>query len=101
MEKFLVEKSRKIKGTINVEGAKNACLPILAASILSNGKTIIKRVPFLSDVNIMCSLLQDIGIDINKNIKDKTIEIDTKNIFNKEVCKKDKSLFSFSWTTPS
>ena len=86
MEKFLVEKSRKIKGTINVEGAKNACLPILAASILSNGKTIIKRVPFLSDVNIMCSLLQDIGIDINKNIKDKTIEIDTKNIFNKEVC---------------
>ena len=86
MEKFLVEKSSKIKGKINVEGAKNACLPILAASILSNDKTIIKRVPFLSDVNIMCNLLQDIGIDINKNIKDKTIEIDTKNIFNKEVC---------------
>ncbi len=86
MEKFLVEKSLNIKGDIYIEGSKNACLPILAGSILSNGKTIIKKVPFLSDINVMCSLLEDIGINIKKDIPNKIIEIDTKNIFNKEVC---------------
>ena len=86
MEKFLLEKSLNIKGDVYIEGAKNACLPILAASILSNGKTTIKKVPFLSDINVMCSLLESLGIDIKKDIKNKLIEVDTKSIFNKEVC---------------
>lgn len=86
MEKFLIKQSLNIKGDIYIEGAKNACLPILAGAILSNGKTTIKRVPFLSDIDVMCSLLEDIGIDIKKDIKNKSIDIDTKNIFNKEVC---------------
>ena len=86
MEKFIVEKSTNIKGDIYIEGSKNSCLPILAGSILSTDKTVIKKVPFLSDVEVMCSLLEDIGIEVKKDIKNKTIEIDTKNIFNKEVC---------------
>lgn len=86
MEKFIIEQSLNIKGDVYIEGAKNACLPILAAAILSNGETIIKKVPFLSDINVMCSLLEDIGIDIKKDINNKTINIDTKNIYNKEVC---------------
>lgn len=85
MERFLIEKSNNIKGDIYIEGSKNSCLPILAGAILSNGKTIINRVPFLSDINVMCSLLQDIGISVNKDIKNRKIEIDTKNIVNKEV----------------
>ncbi len=85
MEKYLLEKSLNIKGDVFIEGAKNACLPILAASILSNGNTIIKKVPFLSDINVMCSLLEEIGISIIKDLKNKYIQIDTKNIFNKKV----------------
>lgn len=85
MEKYLLEKSLNIKGDVLIEGAKNACLPILAASILSNGNTIIKKVPFLSDINVMCSLLEEIGISIIKDLKNKCIQIDTKNIFNKKV----------------
>lgn len=86
MEKFLIQQSLNIKGNIYIEGAKNACLPILAAAILSNGKTTIKRVPFLSDVNVMCNLLEEIGIYIKKDEKNKSIDIDTKDIFNKQVC---------------
>ncbi|WP_250277741.1 UDP-N-acetylglucosamine 1-carboxyvinyltransferase [[Clostridium] colinum] len=86
MEKFLVEQSLNIKGDVYIEGAKNSCLPILAASILSNGKITIKRVPFLSDVNVMCSLLEDLGIGLKKDIKNKSLDIDTSNIFNKDIC---------------
>ena len=57
MDKFLIEQSLNLKGDIYIEGAKNSCLPILAACILSNGNVIIKRVPFLSDINIMCNFL--------------------------------------------
>lgn len=85
MEKFLIEKSLNIKGDVYIEGAKNSCLPILAGAILSNGKTTIKKVPFLSDINIMCSLLEELGIKIDKDEKNKTLNIDTKNIFNKEL----------------
>lgn len=85
MEKYLLEKTLNLKGDIFIEGAKNACLPILAASILCNGDTVIKKVPFLSDINVMCSLLEEIGISITKDLKNKSIQINTKNIFNKLV----------------
>lgn len=85
MDKFLIEQSLNLKGDIYIEGAKNSCLPILAACILSNGNVIIKRVPFLSDINIMCNLLKEIGITINKDLINKTLNINTKNIFNKQV----------------
>ena len=85
MDKFLIEQSLNLKGDIYIEGAKNSCLPILAACILSNGNVIIKRVPFLSDINIMCNLLKEIGITVNKDLINKTLNINTKNIFNKQV----------------
>ena len=85
MVRFLIEQSLNLKGDIYIEGAKNSCLPILAACILSNGNVIIKRVPFLSDINIMCNLLKEIGITVNKDLINKTLNINTKNIFNKQV----------------
>src|SRR5690625_4957356 len=51
MEKIIVKGGQRLKGTVHVEGAKNAVLPILAASILANeGKSTIKNVPQLADV---------------------------------------------------
>lgn len=85
MNKFLIEKSPCLKGEVEIEGAKNSALPILACSILTNGRTTIKNIPFLSDVSIMCELLESLGIEIENNILEKTITLDTKNIFNSEV----------------
>ena len=85
MDTFLIEQSLYLKGKVEIEGSKNSCLPILASSILSNGETKISKVPFLSDIDVMCNLLEDIGIEIKRNISEKTIVLNTKNIFNKEV----------------
>lgn len=85
MEKFLLKKSLNLKGKVRIEGAKNACLPILAGAILSNDEISINRVPFLSDVDVMCNLLESLNINIEKNIEKKQIKINTKNIINKEI----------------
>lgn len=82
MQKFLIEQSLPLKGEIEIEGAKNSALPILACSILTNGTTELKNIPFLSDTFVMCELLECVGINILKNEKEKSISIDTKNIFN-------------------
>ena len=54
MEKIVVRGGNKLEGEVEIEGAKNAVLPILAAAILpSEGRTILTNVPMLSDVYTM------------------------------------------------
>lgn len=64
MEKIIVKKSPPLSGTVNISGSKNASLPILAASLLCNGESVIQNVPALSDVTLMCSLLEGLGAQI-------------------------------------
>ena len=45
MEKFVIEASRNLHGTINISGAKNAALPIIAAAILAEGSCTIHNIP--------------------------------------------------------
>ena len=65
MEKIIVKKSPPLSGSICVSGSKNASLPILAATLLCSGKCIIKNVPPLSDVKLMCLLLERLGAKIS------------------------------------
>lgn len=64
MGKFIIEKSGPLKGEIVVDGAKNAILPILAATLLTGEKCTVENVPFLKDVEIMAKLLENIGAKI-------------------------------------
>lgn len=66
MEKIIVKKSKPLVGTIDVSGAKNAALPILAATLLSDEECIIENVPSLTDVDVMCKLLECIGATVSK-----------------------------------
>ena len=70
MEKLEITGDKKLQGSINISGSKNASLPILAASILSN-KIILKNVPAVRDIDTMLELLISLGsvIKINKNKK--------------------------------
>jgi len=71
LEKIIVKKSAPLSGSISISGSKNASLPILAATLLCTGKCTIKNVPPLSDVKLMCSLLESLGAKISfegKNI---------------------------------
>ena len=58
-----------------ISGSKNATLPILAATILTNKKVIIKNIPIVNDVETMVTLLSTIGSSIKLNKKEKKIEI--------------------------
>ena len=71
MEKLFVNGKRILKGTVKISGSKNATLPILAASILSNKKIEINRVPVVKDVLTMVELLKHIGSNIKFDLKKK------------------------------
>ena len=77
MQKLIIKGRRELRGKIFISGSKNATLPILAASILSN-QVIIKNVPLVNDIFTMVELLNFIGLKIKILKKKNTIEI--KNI---------------------
>lgn len=64
MDKIIIEGGKKLTGEVSVSGAKNAALPILAATLLTNETSIIKNVPPLRDVYSMISLLQSLGAKV-------------------------------------
>lgn len=67
MERFLVEGGEKLRGEADVSGAKNSSLPILAATLLGGGKTILHNCPNLSDVDAAVEILTYLGCKINRN----------------------------------
>ena len=64
MEKLLIKGGNQLKGKINCSGAKNAALPILAASILCDEKLVLKNLPYLQDITTMFELLGSMGAEI-------------------------------------
>ena len=69
MQKLEVFGANKLKGQIKISGSKNASLPILAATLLSNKKTYLKNLPKVKDIQTMLSLLESLGskVKVNKN----------------------------------
>ena len=69
MQKLEVFGANKLKGQIKISGSKNAALPILAATLLSNKKIVLKNLPKVRDIETMLSLLKSLGskIKINNN----------------------------------
>jgi len=61
MDAFVIEGGKRLKGTVRVNGSKNAALPIMAASLLAEGPITLRDVPDLSDINNMCRLLGELG----------------------------------------
>ena len=84
MQKLEVIGGRKISGTILISGSKNATLPILASTILTNKKVIIKNIPVVRDVETMAKLLKTIGSTVKFDKKKKKIEIHNKRTLGNE-----------------
>lgn len=78
MNSFVIKGGNKIEGEIEVQGAKNAVLPILAATVLNGGKNIIYNCPGLRDVEITIDVLKNLGCKIEK--RGKTLFVDSENI---------------------
>ena len=78
MQKLLINGKKELSGKISISGSKNATLPILAATILSD-QVKLKNVPLVKDIYTMVDLLKFIGLKINILKKKKTIEINNIN----------------------
>lgn len=71
-----VRESSYLKGTIEIQGSKNTVLPIIAATVLTDGISVIHNCPDIKDVDVMCELLQ--CLNIKTCYKDHVLSIDTR-----------------------
>ncbi|GAB2551775.1 UDP-N-acetylglucosamine 1-carboxyvinyltransferase [Gracilibacillus alcaliphilus] len=75
MENIIVRGGRRLEGTVKVEGAKNAVLPVIAASILaSEGKSVIHEVPALADVHTINQVLTHMNVDVSYQANTVTVD---------------------------
>ncbi len=75
MNKYIIEPIDEINGEIEVDGAKNSILPIMAASLLSTEPCTIHRVPSLKDVNVMEDIIKHLGATVEKKGTDMFIDV--------------------------
>lgn len=80
MAKIVVRKSEPLKGNVEIDGAKNAVLPLIAATILADGVSVLKSVPNLKDVHVISDLLRYLGAKVDYNLEEKTLTVDASNI---------------------
>ncbi|OGW39705.1 MAG: UDP-N-acetylglucosamine 1-carboxyvinyltransferase [Nitrospirae bacterium RBG_13_39_12] len=81
MDKLIIHGGKKLKGEVDISGAKNAALPIIAASLLTSGYCVISRVPDLKDVMTMGRLLAKLGAGFQYKNRKATINTDGINFF--------------------
>jgi len=80
-EKLIITGGKKLEGNVEISGAKNAAVAIIAAALLVEGPVIIENTPNIIDVNIMLSAIKELGVDVIK-IDSKTYQIDATKINN-------------------
>lgn len=64
MDCFVINGGKRLKGTVPISGSKNAALPIMAASILTEGESVLKGVPDLTDIRSLSYLLEKLGVKV-------------------------------------
>lgn len=78
MSKLIIEGKRKLNGKISVQGAKNSALPIIVATLLCKGETVLHNCPNLSDVNTTIKILRYLGAKAKK--QENTLIVDTEDV---------------------
>jgi UDP-N-acetylglucosamine 1-carboxyvinyltransferase len=74
MDKLIVEGSGRLKGSVTVSGSKNASLPILAATLLADERSVIKNVPSLRDITTMLRIFKNLDVKARQDGDTVTIE---------------------------
>ena len=64
--RLLIEGGKRLQGVVAAPGAKNAALPIIAASILAEGEVVLHRVPRITDVDVMVAILESLGARVRE-----------------------------------
>lgn len=74
MDKIVIEGGRRLEGSVKINGAKNAALPIMAACLLLNGPSRIKGIPNIVDIRTLLEILENLGGKVNR-LNGGTLEI--------------------------
>lgn len=89
MEKLVINGGKALKGSVEINGAKNSAVAILPAAIMaSEGKCVIDNVPDIEDVHCLERILASLGCSVNK-IDNNTLEIDASDVTRVEACTDD------------
>ena len=75
MQKLIIKGKKKLSGSINISGSKNATLPILAAALLTDKVITLTNIPLVQDVYTMINLLKFIGLNIEMSKKSKILKV--------------------------
>ena len=89
MERLIINGGKTLRGSVNINGAKNAAVAILPAAIMaSSGKCIIDNIPDIEDVRCLERILKSLGCSVNK-IDVNTLEIDSTDVNSCDACTDD------------
>ena len=70
MDKIVLHGGTKLSGKVDISGAKNAALPLMATALLTNNEIFLENIPRLGDVGSMCELLRGVGVEIYDSLQD-------------------------------
>ena len=73
MEKLVIQGGKPLNGSVRVSGAKNAVLPIIAASMLATSESVLTEIPKLDDVHTVCEVVASLGARVEHPAKDALI----------------------------
>ena len=76
MEKLIIKGGKKLYGTVNICGFKNAAVAIIPATVLAGDTCVIENLPQIIDVKILADILSDLGADV-ENLGPNTLKINT------------------------
>ncbi|MBX4186654.1 MAG: UDP-N-acetylglucosamine 1-carboxyvinyltransferase [Candidatus Doudnabacteria bacterium] len=90
MSKFIINGGKKLSGEIRISGSKNAVLPLIAATLLTDEECVLTNVPEIKDVETMVEILQDLGVMANPSDHTLVIRAEkiTKTALNPDLVKK-------------
>ena len=97
MERLVINGGKPLKGSVEINGAKNAAVAILPAAVVaSKGKCVIDNIPDIEDVHCLERILRSLGCKVNK-IDNNTLEIDSSEVNNYDACTEDNSRMRASY----
>ncbi len=85
MDYYKIKGGRKLKGEVKISGAKNAALPIIVASLLADGETVLTNVPDLKDIRTIIKVIEYLGAETEFDISKNILKIKVSSIKNGEM----------------
>jgi UDP-N-acetylglucosamine 1-carboxyvinyltransferase len=83
MDRFIIEGGKPLRGKVEIEGVKNAILPMMCAALMAKeGVTVLKNVPYLHDIRVLEKLIAEFGGETRFDPDSRTITIDASNVHN-------------------